>query len=128
MANELGVCRTTAWSVVAIKWRRTGEVTARPRYGNRLFKLDDEMRDLLVMGIESNPTTPFCNASRQPCDWIRLNAFGSAEHIPVTTSAHLFRHFALASKEPLYFSDRSILFERDSFKFGILRSYSESMP
>ena len=55
VANELGVRRITAWSVVA-KWRRTGEVTARLRGGNRPFKLDDEMRDLVLMIIESDPT------------------------------------------------------------------------
>ena len=48
VAQELGVGRTTAWSVV-VKWQRTGEATARPRGGNRLPKVDNEMRDLLVI-------------------------------------------------------------------------------
>ena len=55
VAQELGVRRTTAWSVV-VKWQRTGEATARPRGGNRLPKVDNEMRDLLVMIIKSDPT------------------------------------------------------------------------
>ena len=56
VAQELGVRRTTAWSVVA-KWQRTGEATASPRGGNRPFKVDDEMRDLLLMVVDSDPTT-----------------------------------------------------------------------
>ena len=55
VAQELGVPRTTAWSVVA-KWKRSGEVTASARGGNRPHKVDDETRDLLLMVIDSDPT------------------------------------------------------------------------
>lgn len=55
VAQQLGVRRTTAWSVVA-KWIRTGETTARRRGGNRPRKVDDEMVDFFVMMIESDPT------------------------------------------------------------------------
>ena len=55
VAQELGVRRTTAWSIVA-KWQRTGEVTVRPRGGNRPEKIDNETRDLLLMVVEPDPT------------------------------------------------------------------------
>ena len=54
VAHGPGVRRTTAWSVIA-KWQRTGEATARPRGGNRPFKVD-ESRDLLLMLVEADPT------------------------------------------------------------------------
>ena len=60
VARELGFRHTTAWSVFA-KWQRTGETAARPIGGSRHFKVDDAMRDMLLMIIESDPYSPFLN-------------------------------------------------------------------
>ena len=49
------------WSVIA-KWQRTEDTAARPRSGSRRFKVDDKMRDLLVMIMESDPYSPFLNS------------------------------------------------------------------
>ena len=55
IAQQWRVQRTTAWSAVA-KWQRTGEATARSRGGNRPRKVDNEMWDLFLMAMESDPT------------------------------------------------------------------------
>ena len=60
VTRELGVRHTTACSVFA-KWQKTGETATRPRGGSRHFKVDDAMRDMLLMIIESDPYSPFLN-------------------------------------------------------------------
>lgn len=55
VARQLGVPRTTAWSVIA-KWLRTGEETASRRGGNRPRKVDNEMLDFYQLLIDDDPT------------------------------------------------------------------------
>ena len=55
VARQLGVKRTTAWSVVA-KWVRTGDSAASPRGGNQPRKIDNDMIDFYLMLIDDDPT------------------------------------------------------------------------
>ena len=55
VARQLGVPRTTAWSVIR-KWLQTGEETASRRGGNRPRKVDDEMLNFYQLLIEDDPT------------------------------------------------------------------------
>ena len=55
VARQLGVPRTTAWSVIE-KWLRTGEETAGRRGGNRPRSVDDQMLNFYQLLIENDPT------------------------------------------------------------------------